>query len=79
MRTYRPNAWRGSAFCADWECTALAWTEALNRAPDEDHEMFTAQFSKAGQADFVAKIRAIDLWNQRQVGLRAVHPLDAPR
>lgn len=82
MRLYMLNAWRESPLYSDRERAALAWTEALTLlaqtgAPDEDYEMFKAQFSEAEQVNLTLEIGAINLWNRLQVGLRAVHPVDA--
>jgi AhpD family alkylhydroperoxidase len=82
MRLYMLNAWRESPLYSDRERAALAWTEALTLlaatgAPDEDFEMLKAQFSEAEQVHLTLAIGAINLWNRLQVGLRAVHPVDA--
>ncbi|WP_421932193.1 carboxymuconolactone decarboxylase family protein [Phenylobacterium sp.] len=82
MRLYMLNAWRESPLYSDRERAALAWTEALTLlaqtgAPDEDYEMLRAQFSEAEQVNLTLAIGAINLWNRLQVGLRAVHPVDA--
>ena len=66
------------------ERLALAWTEALTLvaqtgAPDTDYEALKSQFSETEIVHLTLLIGAINLWNRLQVGLRAVHPVDAPR
>ncbi|MES2057735.1 MAG: carboxymuconolactone decarboxylase family protein [Pseudomonadota bacterium] len=84
MRLYMLNAWRESPLYSDRERAALAWTEALTHvadtgAPDADFALLSAQFDEAEQVQLTLLIGAINLWNRLQVGLRAVHPVDAAR
>lgn len=84
MRLHMLPAWRESPLYSDRERAALAWTEALTLlaatgAPDADFEMVKAQFSEAEQVNLTLAIGAINLWNRLQVGLRAPHPVDAPK
>jgi len=84
MRLYMLNAWRESPLYSERERAALAWTEALTLvaqtgAPDADYEALKSQFSEAEIVHLTLLIGAINLWNRLQVGLRAVHPVDAPR
>jgi|SRR5882757_9066277 len=84
MRLYMLNAWRESPLYSDRERAALGWTEALThvaetRAPDADYERLDAQFDEAEIVNLTLLIGAINLWNRLQVGLRAVHPVEAGR
>jgi AhpD family alkylhydroperoxidase len=84
MRLYMLNAWRESPLYTDRERAALAWTEALTHvadtgAPDADYALVSAQFSEEEQVQLTLLIGSINLWNRLQIGLRAVHPVDAAR
>lgn len=84
MRLHMLNAWRESPLYTDRERAALAWAEALTLlaatgAPDTDFELVKAQFNEAEQVNLTLAIGAINLWNRLQVGLRAAHPVDAPK
>ncbi|QNQ09466.1 carboxymuconolactone decarboxylase family protein [Sphingomonas alpina] len=84
MRLYMLNAWRESPLYNDRERAALAWTEALTHvadtgAPDADYALVSAQFSEEEQVQLTLLIGSINLWNRLQIGLRAVHPVDAAR
>lgn len=84
MRLYMLTAWRESPFYSERERAALAWTEALTLlpqtgAPDADYEALKSQFNETEIVHLTLLIGAINLWNRLQVGLRAVHPVDAPR
>lgn len=76
-------AWRESPLFSDRERAALNWTETLTlvaekRAPDADYALLQSQFSDGEIAHLTLLIGAINLWNRVQVGLRAVHPAEAP-
>jgi AhpD family alkylhydroperoxidase len=84
MRLYMLDAWRESPLYSERERAALAWTEALTLvsqtgAPDADYEALKSQFSETEIVHLTLLIGAINLWNRLQVGLRALHPVDAPR
>ncbi|MDP5277460.1 carboxymuconolactone decarboxylase family protein [Sphingomonas sp. DG1-23] len=83
MRIHLLDAWRESPAFTDRERAALAWTEALTRitetrAPDGDYALLQSQFDETEIANLTLLIGAINLWNRVQIGLRAVHPVEAP-
>ena len=78
------DAWRESPLYTDRERAALNWTEALTRvagagAPDEGYEELERHFNETEIAHLTLLIGAINLWNRVQIGLRAVHPVEASR
>jgi AhpD family alkylhydroperoxidase len=83
MRIHLLDAWRESPAFTDRERAALNWTEALTRiaetrAPDADYALLQSQFDETEIANLTLLIGAINLWNRVQIGLRAVHPVEAP-
>jgi len=83
QRLHLLDGWRDSPAFTDRERAALNWTEALTRiakthAPDADYAMLQAQFNETEIAWLTLAIGAINLWNRVQIGLRAVHPVEAP-
>jgi AhpD family alkylhydroperoxidase len=77
------DGWRDSPLYTDRERAALNWTEALTRvakthAPDADYALLQSQFNETEIAHLTLLIGAINLWNRVQIGLRAVHPVEAP-
>ena len=83
MRLHLLDAWRHSPAFSDRERAALGWTEALTNvaetgAPDGDYELLKEQFNETEIAYLTLLIGVINLWNRVQVGLRAVHPIEAP-
>ena len=83
MRIHLLSAWRESPSFTDRERAALTWTESLTRiaktnAPDADYALLKSHFSDHEIAYLTVLIGAINFWNQVQIGLRAVHPVDAP-
>lgn len=83
MRLHLLDGWRDSPAFTDRERAALAWTEALTRiadthAPDTDYARLHNQFDASEIAHLTLVIGAINLWNRVQIGLRAVHPVEAP-
>lgn len=83
MRLYLLPAWRESSLYSERERAALAWTEALTLlpqtgAPDADFAPLRALFSEAEIVHLTLAIGSINTWNRLAVGLRAVHPVDAP-
>jgi len=83
QRLHLLDGWRDSPAYTDRERAALNWTETLTRiakthAPDADYAMLQAQFSETEIAWLTLSIGAINLWNRVQIGLRAVHPVEAP-
>jgi len=76
--------WRDSPLFDERERAALNWAEALTRigkthAPDPDYAMLQAQFDETQIAWLTLLIGQINAWNRIQIGLRAVHPVDAPQ
>lgn len=76
------DGWRDSPLFSERERAALNWTEALTRvskthAPDADYAMLQAQFNESEIAWLTLLIGAINLWNRVQIGLKAVHPVEA--
>lgn len=83
MRIHLLDGWRDSPAFTDRERAALNWTESLTRiakthAPDEDYALLQSQFDANEIAHLTLLIGAINLWNRVQIGLRAVHPVEAP-
>lgn len=83
MRIHLLDAWRESPAFTDRERAALNWTESLTRiakthAPDSDYALLQSQFDEKEIAALTLLIGAINLWNRVQIGLRAVHPVEAP-
>ncbi|NIJ21645.1 AhpD family alkylhydroperoxidase [Sphingomonas naasensis] len=83
MRIHLLDAWRDSPAFTDRERAALNWTESLTRigkthAPDADYALLQSQFNETEIANLTLLIGAINLWNRVQIGLRAVHPVEAP-
>lgn len=83
MRIHLLDAWRESPAFTDRERAALNWTESLTRiaktrAPDTDYALLQSQFDDKEIAALTLLIGAINLWNRVQIGLRAVHPVEAP-
>jgi AhpD family alkylhydroperoxidase len=83
MRIHLLDAWRESPLFTDRERAVLAWTESLTRvaemgAPDADYAALKSHFSDAEIGNLTLLIGAINLWNRTQVGLSAVHKVDAP-
>jgi AhpD family alkylhydroperoxidase len=83
MRIHMLDAWRESPLFTERERAALNWTESLtriakSRAPDADYAQLQNEFNDTEIAYLTLLIGAINLWNRVQIGLRAVHPLDAP-
>ena len=81
-RLHLLNAWRESPLYTNRERAALNWTESLTRvadtgAPDEDYEELKRHFNETEIAHLTLLIGAINLWNRVQIGLRAVHPVEA--
>ena len=82
MRMHLLAAWRDSPAFTARERAALNWTETLTHvsrggAPDADYALLQSQFSPVEIANLTVLIGAINLWNRVQIGLQAVHPLDA--
>lgn len=82
MRIHLLDAWRESPLFTDRERAVLGWTEALTRvakthAPDADYELLKAHFDDKEIAHLTVAIAAINFWNKVQIGLRAVHPVEA--
>jgi AhpD family alkylhydroperoxidase len=83
MRIHLLDAWRDSPAFSERERAALNWTESLTRigkthAPDADYALLQSQFDPTEIANLTLLIGAINLWNRVQIGLRAVHPVEAP-
>ncbi|HVJ00946.1 MAG TPA: carboxymuconolactone decarboxylase family protein [Sphingomonas sp.] len=83
MRIHLLDGWRDSPAFSDRERAALNWTESLTRvgkthAPDADYALLQSQFNESEIAWLTLTIGAINLWNRVQIGLRAVHPVEAP-
>ena len=83
VRLHLLDAWRESPLFTDRERAALNWTESLTRiakthAPDEDYALLKAQFDDTEIAYLTLLIGSINAWNQVQIGLRAIHPVEAP-
>jgi len=83
MRIHLLDAWRESPLYTDRERAALNWTESLTRvakthAPDADYELLRSQFTDHEIAYLTMLVGAINFWNRLQIGLRAVHPAEAP-
>ena len=83
MRIHLLSAWRESPAFTDRERAALAWTESLTRvaetgAPDADYTLLKSHFNETEIGHLTLLIGAINLWNRTQIGLRAVHKVDAP-
>lgn len=83
MRIHLLDGWRHSPLFTDRERAALNWTEKLVRvaetqAPEEDYALLKTQFSETEIAWLTVLIGTINLWNIVQIGLRAVHPVEAP-
>lgn len=83
MRLHLLDGWRDSPLFTDRERAALNWTEVLTRvarthAPDDDYALLQSQFDATEIAYLTLLIGAINLWNRVQVGLRWIHPVDAP-
>ena len=81
-RLHLLDAWRESPLYTNRERAALNWTESLTRvadtgAPDEDYEELKRHFNETEIANLTLLIGAINLWNRVQIGLRAVHPVEA--
>jgi AhpD family alkylhydroperoxidase len=81
-RLHLLDAWRESPLYTNRERAALNWTESLTRvadtgAPDEDYEELKRHFNETEIAHLTLLIGAINLWNRVQIGLRAVHPVEA--
>ncbi|MNL77070.1 hypothetical protein D3C87_2031580 [compost metagenome] len=69
------TAWRETPFFSPRERAALAWTESLTqlsltRAPDEDYELVSAQFTPKEMVDLTVAISTINSWNRLAVGFR---------
>jgi AhpD family alkylhydroperoxidase len=82
MRLHMLNAWRESPLFTDRERAALAWTETLTTvsetgAPDSLYEPLQSQFNEQEIGYLTLQIGAINLWNRLQIGLRAIHAVDA--
>ncbi|WP_019833602.1 carboxymuconolactone decarboxylase family protein [Sphingomonas sp. PR090111-T3T-6A] len=82
MRIHLLNAWRESPLFNDRERAALAWTETLTTvsetgAPDALYEELQRHFNETEIAYLTFQIGAINLWNRLQIGLRAIHGVDA--
>jgi len=82
MRIHLLNAWRESPLFNDRERAALAWTETLTTvsetgAPDALYEELQRHFDETEIAYLTFQIGAINLWNRLQIGLRAIHAVDA--
>ena len=83
QRIHLLDGWRDSPAFTDRERAALNWTEVVTRigkthAPDADYAMLQAQFNEVEIAWLTLSIGAINLWNRVQIGLKAVHPVEAP-
>lgn len=83
MRLHLLSAWRESPLFTDRERAALNWTESLTKvaetgAPDADYALLKAHFNETEIGHLTLVIGTINLWNRVQVGLRAVHKVDAP-
>jgi AhpD family alkylhydroperoxidase len=83
MRIHLLSAWRESPVFTDRERAALNWTESLTKvaetgAPDADYAPLKAHFNDTEIGHLTLLIGTINLWNRVQVGLRAVHKVDAP-
>lgn len=83
MRLHLLAGWRDSPLFTDRERAALNWTEALTRigkthAPDADYDLLLGQFDETEAAHLTLLIAQINAWNRIQIGLRAVHPVEAP-
>ena len=81
-RLHLLDAWRESPLYTNRERAALNWTESLTRvadtgAPDEDYEELKRHFNETEIANLTLLIGTINLWNRVQIGLRAVHPVEA--
>ncbi|UIJ45538.1 carboxymuconolactone decarboxylase family protein [Sphingomonas cannabina] len=82
IRLHMLDGWRESPLYTDRERAALNWTEVLTRvgkthAPDADYALLQSQFDETEIANLTLLIGAINLWNRVQIGLRAVHPVEA--
>jgi len=82
MRLHLIAGWRDSPLFTDRERAALGWTETLTRiakthAPDADYELLQSQFNETEIAYLTMLIAQINAWNRIQIGLRAVHPVEA--
>ena len=74
-RLFAVTAWRETPFFSPRERAALAWTESLTqlsltRAPDEDYELVSAQFTPKEMVDLTVAISTINSWNRLAVGFR---------
>jgi AhpD family alkylhydroperoxidase len=83
MRIHLLDAWRESPLFTARERAALGWTESLTKvaethAPDADYTALKSQFSDTEIGNLTLLIGTINLWNRVQVGLRAIHKVDAP-
>lgn len=83
MRIHLLSAWRESPAFTERERAALNWTERLTKvtetgAPDADYALLKAHFDDTKIGHLTLLIGAINLWNRVQIGLRAVHKVDAP-
>jgi len=83
MRIYLLSGWRESPVFTDRERAALNWTERLTKvaetgAPDADYALLKSHFNDTEIGNLTLLIGAINLWNRVQIGLRAVHKVDAP-
>jgi AhpD family alkylhydroperoxidase len=82
LRIHMLDAWRESPIFTDRERAALNWTESLTRiaktrAPDADYALLQSQFNETEIAYLTLLVGAINVWNRVQIGLRAVHPVEA--
>ena len=82
IRLHMLDGWRESPLYTDRERAALNWTEVLTRvgkthAPDADYALLQSEFDETEIANLTLLIGAINLWNRVQIGLRAVHPVEA--
>jgi AhpD family alkylhydroperoxidase len=83
MRIHLLDAWRDSPLFTDRERAALNWAESLTRivkthASDQDYALLQSQFNDTEIAYLTLVVGSINLWNRVQIGVRAVHPLEAP-
>jgi AhpD family alkylhydroperoxidase len=77
QRLYALDAWRETPFFSERERAALAWTEALTlirdgHAPDDVYEQVRPHFDDEELLALTLAIVAINGWNRRAIGFRAV-------
>jgi AhpD family alkylhydroperoxidase len=83
MRIHLLSAWHESPLFTERERAALNWTDRLTKvaemgAPDADYALLKAHFNDTEIGHLTLLIGTINLWNRVQIGLRAVHKVEAP-